>query len=105
VVDTPLTLICYRFSQRPNPKMLVPAVRTKELNMGAANWWASFPTSPPLDVEAGERFKQREGRILDAVFRASCEMAGIPPTPRQARKWNNGQGVALRHRNEAKSLL
>ncbi len=73
--------------------------------VGLNSWYHGFPTSPPLDVEAGERFKQREGRMLDPVFLGACELYGIKPTPRQARKWNNGQGVALRHKNEAKSLL
>jgi hypothetical protein len=76
----------------------------------SGNWWSSFPTSPPLDVEAGERYKQREGRMKDPVFLAACELAKGPfvkvtPSARQARKWNNGKGIALRYRNEAKSLL
>jgi hypothetical protein len=78
--------------------------------VGANSWYHNFPTSDPLDVEAGERFKQREGRMKDPVFLAACELAKGPfvkvtPSARQARKWNNGQGVALRFRNEAKSLL
>jgi hypothetical protein len=76
----------------------------------SANWWSNFPTSPPLDVEAGLRYLQREGRMKDPVFVGACELAKKAnqpslATPRQARKWNNGQGLALRHRNEAKSLL
>jgi hypothetical protein len=71
----------------------------------SGNWWTNFPTSDPLDVEAGLRFKQREGRLQDPVFLGACQLASIEATPRQARKWNNGQGVALRFRNEAKSLL
>jgi hypothetical protein len=77
---------------------------TKELNV-SANWWASFPTSPPLDVEGGVRYLMRQGRLLDPVFKGACELANVEATPRQARKWNNGAGIALRHRNEAKSLL
>jgi hypothetical protein len=42
--------------------------------------------------------------MKDPVFLAACTLAEIEATPRQARKWNNGQGVALRHKNEAKSL-
>ncbi len=73
--------------------------------MGLNSWYHSFPTSDPLDIEAGLRFGQREGRMLDPVFLGACQLAEIKATPRQARKWNNGQGVALRHKNEAKSLL
>jgi hypothetical protein len=69
------------------------------------NWWKAFKTSPPLDVEAGVRYLGREGRLLDVVFKGACELAGIPPTSRQARKWNNNQGLALRFRNKAKELL
>jgi hypothetical protein len=69
------------------------------------NWWSTFPTSPPLDVEAGLRLKQREGRMRDPVFLGACSLADIDATPRQARKWNNGRGVALRERNEAASIL
>lgn len=78
--------------------------------MGVNSWYHDFPTGPPLDVEAGERFKQREGRMLDPVFLAACELAKGPfvkvtPSARQARKWNNDRGIALRYKNEAKSLL
>ena len=69
------------------------------------HWWKAFPASPPLDVVAGERYKKREGRLHDVVFLSSCELAGIPATPRQARKWNNDKGLAVRFRNEAKSGL
>jgi hypothetical protein len=82
----------------------VAAAKTKELNV-SVSWWQSFPTSPPLDVEAGLRHKQREGRMQDPVFLGACTLAEIEPTPRQARKWNNGQGVALRFKNKAKDLL
>jgi hypothetical protein len=68
----------------------------------SGNWWSSFPTSPPLDVEAGERYKQREGRMKDPVFLKACEIVKVTPSARQARKWNNGKGIALRYRNEAK---
>ena len=80
-----------------------PAER-KGVTVGS-HWYSVFPPSPPLDVEAGQRFKQREGRLLDVVFIGACELADIPPTSRQARKWNNGGGLALRFRNKAKELL
>jgi hypothetical protein len=70
----------------------------------ATAWWKAFPPSPPLDVEAGERYKQREGRLLDVVFIRACQLAGVDTTSRQARKWNNGAGLALRFRNKAKDL-
>jgi hypothetical protein len=70
----------------------------------ATSWWKTFPTSPPLDVGAGERFKKREGRLLDVVFVAACKIAGVGTTSRQARKWNNGKGLALRFRNHAKEI-
>ena len=80
------------------------AAKTKEPNV-SASWWANFPTSPPLDVVAELLFRQRESRMKDPVFLGACTLAEIEATPRQARKWNNGKGVALRHRNEAKKLL
>lgn len=69
------------------------------------SWWESLPTSPPLDTEAEPRFRKREGRMKDVLFGASCELAGIPATPRQARKWNNGKGLALRFKSQARELL
>ncbi len=74
--------------------------------MGVNSWYHNFPTSDPLDVEAGLRFKRREGRMKDPVFLGACALAEIEATPRQARKWNNWAGIAYkRFRNEAKSLL
>lgn len=71
----------------------------------AISWWKAFPTSPPLDVEAGIRYKKREGRLQDVVFNAACKLAGIDTTSRQARKWNNGKGLAIRYINKAKASL
>jgi hypothetical protein len=65
------------------------------------SWCKAFPTSDPLDFEAGERFKKRVGRLTDPHFVAACSLAGIDPSPRQARKWNNGKGLARRFRNKA----
>lgn len=71
----------------------------------SVHWWSGFPTSPPLDVEAGKRAKKAEGRLKDPVFLGACELADIEPTRRQARKWNNMKGLALKYRNQSKSLL
>lgn len=35
------------------------------------------------------------------LFRKSCEAAGIEPTPRQASRWRNGKGKAIRFRSLA----
>jgi len=67
--------------------------------------WERVKTAPPLDKEAGRRFKKREGRMNDPLFLASCEFSKIKPTVRQARKWNNGVGIAFQNRNQARSLL
>lgn len=78
----------------------------KELNVRVKNsWWSAFAPTPPLDQGAEERFKKREGRMNDVVFNGACTMAGIEPTPRQARKWNNGKGLAIRFINKAKAEL
>ena len=79
-------------------------VKERDAAVGT-NWWMSFPTSPPLDVEAGVRFKKRENIIKTPLFIGACELAEIPATPRQARKWNNGQGLALRFKNQARDLV
>jgi hypothetical protein len=102
VVGTNPAARCGRFSQRPNPKVVT---KREVVTVGLNSWYHGFPASDPLDVEAGERFKQRQGRLLDPVFKGACELANVEATPRQARKWNNGAGIALRHQNEAKSLL
>jgi hypothetical protein len=92
---------------KPNAKLLAvtPVSAERKGVTVASAWWKAFSTSPPLDVEAGLRFKKREGRLLDVVFIGACELAGIPTTSRQARKWNNNKGLALRFRNKAKELL
>ena len=33
------------------------------------------------------------------AFKEACEQAGIPPTARQLRKWNEGYGTAYRTHN------
>lgn len=71
----------------------------------SASWWNSFPTSPPLDTEAGVRFRKREGRMKDPIFQGACVLAGIDATPRQARKWNNKKGLAMRYSAQAKREL
>lgn len=71
-----------------------------------ASWWHTFkPEKPHLDQEAKERFKSREGRMNDVVFRGACDLAKVEPTVRQARKWNNGRGLAIKFKNKAKELL
>jgi hypothetical protein len=95
--------MCYKHSVR---QRVVTQVRAERKGVTVAtSWWKTFPTSPPLDVGAGLRYLQREGRLQDVVFLAACKLAGIPPTSRQARKWSNGSGLALRFRNKAKELL
>lgn len=79
--------------------------RAVEVNVGVNSWYHKFPASDPLDLEAGKRYEKRQGRLLDPVFRGACELANIEATPRQARKWNNRQGLALRFINQAKDLL
>lgn len=84
--------------------MIKSTVSAKEIAVGVS-WWVSFPSSEPLDVEAGKRFKKRVGTLKSHLFNASCILAGIEPTPRQARKWNNGQGLAMRYSAQAKREL
>lgn len=68
--------------------------------------WIRIPKgSKPLDVVAGERHKKRDQRMIDPLFLAACEFSNTKPTPRQARKWNNGKGIAFLNRNQARSLL
>ena len=69
------------------------------------SWWSKFPKSQPLDTEAKPRLQKRESRLKDVVFLGACELAGIQATPRQARKWNNGKGLALKFKNQARELL
>jgi hypothetical protein len=73
--------------------------------VGLNSWYRAFPPSEPLDVEAGLRFTKRENRLKDKLFISACELAGIPATPRQARKWNNGTGKAFGFRNTARAYL
>lgn len=85
-------------------RVVARTVTARSSPMGVS-WWHSFPTSPPLDVEAERRYKRVESRLTDVVFLGACDLAGIEPTRRQARKWNNGKGLALRHKNQARKLL
>ena len=36
----------------------------------------------------------------DRTFRAACEAAGIDPTPRQASKYRNNQGLAYQSKGK-----
>jgi hypothetical protein len=83
------------------------ALTAKETAMArnCVSWWSNFPPSPPLDTYGTERAKKTEGRMNDTVFLGACELAGIPATKRQARKWNNHKGLAIRFKREAHSLL
>jgi hypothetical protein len=46
--------------------------------------------------------EKSEGKVVkflatkDSIFTKACELAGIPPTRRQASKWLAGKGVAYR---------
>ena len=63
--------------------------------------WTRIHSSKPLDVVSDNRYKKRVSRLQDVVFHAACKIAGIEPTIRQARKWNNGNGLAIRFRRQA----
>lgn len=50
-------------------------------------------------VEAEEKRRARNAATLEkSKFLRACESAKIPPTKRQARKWNNKKGLAYRTR-------
>ena len=70
----------------------------------AINWWRRWKASKPLDVVAEKRFRSREGTLKNPGFLAACEAAGISPTPRQARKWNNGKGIAVLFRSDTRKI-
>lgn len=46
--------------------------------------------------------KENEGKVVkflranDSTFTKACELAGIPPTRRQASKWLAGKGIAYK---------
>ena len=75
---------------------------TRRIAVGVNSWYHNFPASDPLDVQAGLVFEVRKKLIENKQFIRCCEIANIPATPRQARKWLRGNGLALRFRNEAK---
>lgn len=39
------------------------------------------------------------------LFRKACELAGVPPTKRQAGKFRRGEGKAYAHREAARQEL
>lgn len=50
-----------------------------------------------VEAEKAERksgMTNKEFCEVDQQFRKACELAGIPPTPRQASKWLNLKGLA-----------
>jgi len=57
-------------------------------------WKRVVATDP--DPLAQDRFEAREKTMKDKNFLHYCEKAGIPATPRQARKWNNKTGLAYK---------
>ncbi len=73
--------------------------------MGTNSWYRLFPSSPPLDAEAGLRFEKRKERMENPLFKGACILAGIEATPRQARKFNQRKGLATRYFEEAKKQM
>jgi hypothetical protein len=54
------------------------------------------------DMIEAEKAERKSGMTnkqfceTDNQFRKACEVAGIPPTPRQASKWLNSKGLAYK---------
>jgi hypothetical protein len=43
----------------------------------------------------------REFSLTNAVFIKACELAEVEPTQRQASRWRNGKGTAIRFKQTA----
>ena len=41
----------------------------------------------------------------DLFFQKACELAGVQATRRQASKWRNNRGAAIKFKNEAKKFF
>jgi len=79
------------------------ATAQKEMPVVIANHrWTRIHNSKPLDKVAAARFKARKSIIKNKDFLAACSAALVDPTPRQARKWNNGKGRAFLFRSVAR---
>ena len=46
-----------------------------------------------------------DSTMASGIFKEACNLAGIPETRRQASKWNNGKGSALKMKAKAHSSL
>lgn len=50
--------------------------------------------------DTNKKFAQK-----NTLFKEACNLAGIPPTPRQASKYLNGKGLARRFVRQAQSSI
>jgi len=60
--------------------------------IGGQQWVRVF--GPNIQPGHEERHKAAINRFKDQAFKDACSVAGIEPTKRQARKWNNKRGAA-----------
>ena len=71
--------------------------------MGRVRSLKKFNGNPPQYQMVGEGNKVFSQ--TNAHFQKACQLAGIPPTQRQASKWRRGFGRAWSFRIEAKQEL
>ena len=61
------------------------------------------PCGPDLhEVRKKRGYNANQGTLANEKFKKACELAGVEPTKRQARKWNLGKGKAYSFRNQVK---
>lgn len=87
-------------TQKTNAEKPVEMIATEVLkNAGFVD--PSSPTSLQKALSKRHEGKlNRESKNLSTLrspaFEQACKEAGVPATPRQASKWNNGYGAAYR---------
>ena len=60
---------------------------------------------PPLDTWSIKIYPLRKATMESGIFQKACELAGIPVTRRQARKWLRGKGKACLYKQEAHAAV
>lgn len=62
--------------------------------MTDAKEWKPGLDELPQTIRARQEAKRTDAALRDKLFLDCCEVAGIKPTRRQARKWLHGRGLA-----------
>ena len=66
-------------------------------------WQRVQATNPPM--EESRRRRANKATFESLIFKEACKLAKIDRTPRQASRWNNNRGLAMRYNKQATRIV